>query len=581
MTTPQPSIDSFELGDYLSLLRRRWWIVVGLACACLLLGAAYTVVSPKSYTATSSVFVTPNAANITQAVGGRTSGAINMDNESQIVQSDAVAALVAKQLHSTNLADLINQITVVVPANTTVLQISCAAPAAKQAAACAQDFANSYLASRQATAQTKINAQMQQEETRAAPLQAQAIDLQNKIDALPSSSPRLAADHAALENVSSQLAPLRAAIASFGASTNYNSGYIITSAVPPRTPSSPRKLLYLPAALMVGLLVGLIAAFIVDRRDDRIHSARDLPRFLDVPVLFRPYRGKARLDTSVASARSGAGHAFTELAQSLTTSLGDGNHVILVAGTSDRPGVSVVAANLAATLARTRGDVILVCADMSYSLSPEMLGVAEGRGLAELIAGSATVDEVARQSTAAPRLRVITPGVDTAAALQQVQYDASRRMISAMRSEARYVVVEVAGTSDGADTLSLAEFADAALIVAELGQTQRSEVAACIQRLDRLRTEVLGAAVLPTLNRAARTTARSAASAWEAQAPQRVPSGDASDGPHRRGDQQRRPAAAGPESRDPDELREPRPAGSATPEEVGARPRADKSARGI
>ena len=169
MTTPQPSMDSFELGDYLSLLRRRWWIVVGLACACLLLGAAYTVVSPKSYTATSSVFVTPNAANITQAVGGRTSGAINMDNESQIVQSDAVAALVAKQLHSTNLADLINQITVVVPANTTVLQISCAAPSAKQSAACAQDFANSYLASRQATAQTKINAQMQQEEARAAP----------------------------------------------------------------------------------------------------------------------------------------------------------------------------------------------------------------------------------------------------------------------------------------------------------------------------------------------------------------------------------------------------------------------------
>ncbi len=82
------------------------------------------------------------------------------------------------------------------------------------------------------------------------------------------------------------MAPLRSAIASLGASTNYNAGYMITNAVPPTSPSSPRKLLYLPSGLMVGLLLGLIAAFIADRRDDRIHAPRDLPRFLDVPILF-------------------------------------------------------------------------------------------------------------------------------------------------------------------------------------------------------------------------------------------------------------------------------------------------------
>ncbi len=61
--------------------------------------------------------------------------------------------------------------------------------------------------------------------------------------------------------------------------------------------------------------------------------------------------------------------------------------MLLVAGASAGPGVSIVAANLAATLARIRGDVILVCADLESSLSPQLLGLANGRGLAEVISG--------------------------------------------------------------------------------------------------------------------------------------------------------------------------------------------------
>jgi capsular polysaccharide biosynthesis protein/Mrp family chromosome partitioning ATPase len=553
--TVHASTDSFELGDYVGLIRRRMWIVLAFTCAGLLLSAAYTVVHHKTYTATASVFVNVNAANATELVGGRTSGAINMDNEAQIVQSDTVASLVAKNLGKvTSLATLIKQVSVAVPANTTVLQISCSQGSPARAAKCAQDFANSYLISRQNTAQVKISTDLQQEQSRAAPLEAQLVALENKINALPASSPKLTADHAQLENISSQLGPLRSTIASLGASTNYNAGYIITNAVPPTSPSSPRKLLYLPAGLMAGLLIGLIAAFAVERRDDRIHAARDLPRFLDVPVLFSTSDG-SRLHVSVAPARSRAGQAFTELAQTLAASLGDGNHVLLVAGASAGPGVSIVAANLAATLARVRGDVMLVCADLDYSLSPQLLGLGNGRGLAEVITGAAAIDEVATPSPDRPRLRVIRPGLDQATALRQVQYDSSRRLVASLRGEVRYVVLEVAGTSDGADTLSLAEFADAALIVAEVGKTERSEVASCVRRLDHLRTEILGAAVLPGLGRAARTAGRSAAPAQPGRAARREPSSNGS-----------------AETRRPDQVREQRQ------EEVGARSRAESSA---
>lgn len=552
--TVHASTDSFEIGDYIGVFRRRIWVVLAFACAGLLLSTAYTVVHHKSYTATASVYVNSNAANATALVGGRTSGAINMDNEAQIVQSDTVASLVAKKLGKvTSLGALIKQVTVSVPPNTTVLQISCSQGSAVRASKCAQDFANSYLVSRQATAESKINSDLKQEEGRAAPLEAQAVALQDKINSLPSSSPKLTADRTQLEDIASQLGPLRSTIASLGASTNFSAGYIITNAIPPTSPSSPRKALYIPAGLMLGLLIGLIAAFVIERRDDRIHTARDLPRFLDVPVLFSTSDG-SRLSASVVSARSRAGQAFTELAQTLATSLGEGNHVLVVAGASTGPGVSIVSANLAATLARIRGDVILVCADLDYSLSPQLLGIAGERGLAEVITGDATMDEVATAWSENSRLRVITPGSDKTAALLEVQYDPCRRLVAAMRSEARYVVVEVTGTSEGADTLSLAEFADAALIVAEVGKTERGDVASCIGRLDHLRTEVLGAAVLPHLGRVARAPARPAPTR-SARIPKREPSPSTS-----------------AENQRAEQVREQRQ------EEVGARARPDTSA---
>lgn len=558
--TVQASTDSFEIGDYIGLLRRRLWIVLAFTCVGLLLAAAYTLVHHKSYTATASVSVNSNAANATQLVGGRTSGAINMDNEAQIVQSDSVASVAAKSLgRVTSLGTLIKQVTVTVPPNTTVLQISCSQGSSARAAKCAQDFANAYLTSRQATARAKISADMKQEQARAKPLEAQLVALQNKINGLPSSSPKLAADHAQLADIASELGPLRSTIASLGASTNFNAGNIITNAVPPTSPSSPRKLLYLPSGLMVGLLIGLVAAFTVERRDDRIHAARDLPRFLDVPVLFSTPDG-SHLHASVAPARSRAGQTFTELAQTLATSLGEGNHVLLVAGASAGPAASIVSANLAATLARIRGDVILLCADLDYSLSPQLLGMASERGFAELLTGASTVDEVATPWSELPRLRVIPPGLDKAAALREVQYDSCRRLVVGLRGEARYVVVEVAGTAEGTDTLSLAEFADAALIVAEVNRTERSEVTSCIRRLDHLQTEVIGAAVLPELGRAARAAARSAPTR-SARMRQREPSRNGS-----------------AEIRRPDPAGEQRPEREQREEEVGARSRTDTAA---
>ncbi len=488
-----PRSDSFEVTDYVGVLRRRWWIVFGLVCLGALAAAAYVAVTPKSYKATSSVQVSANAANNNNVAGSRTGTGptVNMDNEAQFVKSTTVAAQAGKYLHSQrSVVQLATQVSVAVPANTSFLNISCTARSADGAQACAQAFARAYLTLRQTAAIDKIANERAQLVATAKPLQAQAIKLKSKVKSLPLNSTELAVTKAQLQDT--------------------NPGSIVTPAAVPLAPSNPKPLLYIPSGLLMGLLLGVVLAFAVDRRDDRIHSAKDVERFLDMPVLFSLPQKRLSPQTSTVSPRSRTGRAFTDLAQSVAAGLGDGNHVILVAGTSAGESGSVIAANLAATLARTRSDVILVCADLRDAVTPLLLGVGDGRGLAEVLAGTATVSEVARRPAEVARLRVITPGVDTAAALNHLQHDSTRRIVAELQRDARYVVIEAQATGDGADTFSLAEFADAAVVVIEVSSTRQSEAADSIHRLDRMRTAVLGATVLPPIRGKARAPARSA-----------------------------------------------------------------------
>lgn len=505
--------DSFELSDYLGVLRRRWRIIVAFTILGTLAAAAYIVVAPKAYTATSSVYVTTNAANVSELLGDKTTTEVNMDNEAAIVTSNSVATLVLTALHSTLTPyQVIQQVSVTVPANTQILRISCSRPSARGSAACAEAFAAAYLTSRSATAQTKVQSQIRADEARETTLEAQSVKLQAQLLTLRTGTSRAAAAHELLANISTQLGPLRAAVAALGASNNYKAGYVITAAAPPGAPSSPRKLLYGPSGLMAGLLIGLILAFAADRRDGRVHSAPDVERFLDLPVLFTLAQRQLGLQSTLVPPRSTTGRAFTELAGAVASTLGDGNHVLLVAGTSAGPDTSVVAANLSATLARVRSDVVLICADQQGSLSSQLAGIGVGPGLAELIAGAATVGDVVRPCAEVPRLRVIAPGVDTGA-VDDLQYDVCRRMVVELHRGARYIIIDAGVTTDGGAGLSLAEFADAAIIVVQAGTTQREEIADCVRRLGRIRTEVLGAAVLPAPSRAAARAYRSSAAA--------------------------------------------------------------------
>jgi Mrp family chromosome partitioning ATPase len=326
--------------------------------------------------------------------------------------------------------------------------------------------------------------------------------LSTKIGTLPRNSPTRAADVALRASDKSKLNKLTQEYATTnGQLANTNGGSVNNVATPPGKPSSPKKSLIIPSGLVVGLLIGLIVAFLVDRRDKRIHNAAHAERVLDLPVLLDLPPGAFGREVSIASPRSKTGQGFTDLAHAVAAALGEGNHIVFVAGATPGPAGSVVAANLAVTLARTHSEVVLVCANMNSTVAPKLLGLGEGEGLAELIAGNATVRDVVQGPAGMPGLWVITPGADPSLAFYHLQHDTARALTSQLRRDARYVIIEAQAADDGADTFALGEFADAALVTLEVDRSTKTDALECARRLRQLRTPVLGTAMLPALGR--------------------------------------------------------------------------------
>jgi capsular polysaccharide biosynthesis protein len=493
--------DSFEFAGYLGVLRRRWWIILVLACVGILGAGAYIAQSPKGYTATATVNVTATGISQNQGsgavAGGRTSSAVNLDTEVQIVQSSSVAAIAASTLHSSLTPQaLVKNISVAVPANSSVLQISCTARSAQQSAACANAFAAAYLTNRTATATNTDNAELKTIRNQLTALEKRTAQLSIQSRSLPVNSPQRASAQAQLQTAASQLRALAnqsAALSASGAAAS--GGSIITKATPPTIPSSPKKKIILPSGLLAGLLIGLVIAFAWDKRDTRIKNPRNLGH-LGAPALIA-LSAKDLDGQTLADPRSRAGQGFSELARSTTASLGE-DHLVLVAGASAGAAASVVAANLATALTRTHSAVILVCAGGSGTTG--LLGVPESRRLdmraaAELAAGDLSVDALALQPAGFPGLRLIV----LAEELHDLHHAEARALAEQLRDHADYTVVEAPAGSAGPDSLALAEYCAAALLAVEVSATRREDIEESIQRITRLGAPVLGLVAVPRL----------------------------------------------------------------------------------
>jgi capsular polysaccharide biosynthesis protein len=472
-----------ELRSYSGFLRRQWWVITLGALLGLLLALVALAKVPKQYTAAAQVLVASTGIDVTNSTSGRTSGDVNLDTEAQIVKSTTIATGAQQLLHSsTSPTDLALQVTVTVPPNTTILSIACTDSTPTDAQQCAHAFAKTYLDQRQATAVASQTADVKSLDAAIATVQQAYDALSAKIQNLPANSAERLSGERQLQTYTVTLNQLSTREWT-SKTTQILAGTITSDAELPTGPSSPDKVIFLGAGLVIGLLLGLGVALLRTRADRRVRDADMLERETGLEVL-------ADLPDAHAS-RNAHTQAVVQLRNAVSAAINPDHRVLLVAAASDGRGAGVVASRLAEALARSGSDVILIHTDPDGYDGPERPGVAD----ALVEGGPATALLVASDQVGG--LRILGPGRDPERTGPLLQTGAVRFMVAELLADADYVVMSAPSTSESADAQTLARLAHAALLVVQRARTTTDDVDVALHQFHQVGTTVLGAVLVP------------------------------------------------------------------------------------
>jgi capsular exopolysaccharide synthesis family protein len=280
---------------------------------------------------------------------------------------------------------------------------------------------------------------------------------------------------------------------------------VVDRAFPPRAPFSPRPLIELSLALMIGLFLGIGSAFALEAWDNTLRAPEDVERVLGLPTLARipaapgdrpSGPAPASADVDLSSHRSPASvlaESFRDLRTALSLSAA-GATPRLLALTSTRPGEgkSTIAINLATVLAQSGRKVLLVDSDLRRPRLHRALGVRNGVGLSTVLCGKASLGEAA-QATPVPGLSLLPSGPvppNPAELLDSPSFDA----LLAEIGDAGYdsAVLDSTPLLTVADGAIVSARAEGTLMVIEADRTTRDEARRALEKIRQGPAKILG-----------------------------------------------------------------------------------------
>jgi len=270
---------------------------------------------------------------------------------------------------------------------------------------------------------------------------------------------------------------------------------VITSASMPKAPSSPNHLIDLVAGLVIGLLLGVAFAFVLDRRDDRLRSPAELEDEVRAPILAAIPPSSSSKPIIAQDGQSRAADAYRDLrTRLLQLTRRDRAKVLLITSASgeDR---AAVAANLAVSLAMAGQQVVLVAADLRASQTHELFGAAGRPGLSELVRDRATLQEALR-ATSTENLMLLPAGAPVADPGSVLIGPAAEEVFELLRDSFDLVVVDGPGVLTAPDSAALADLTDTIVFVADGRKTTRARIVAAMTQLGEWREKLVGSVLM-------------------------------------------------------------------------------------
>lgn len=204
---------------------------------------------------------------------------------------------------------------------------------------------------------------------------------------------------------------------------------------------------------------------------------------------------KATLIT-LTDPRSAAAEAYRSLRTNLMfASVERPLETLLVTSSAQSEDKSVVLANLAVTFAQAGNKTIIVDADLRRPAQHELWGIANERGLTDMILQDTAMSSPPLVATDIPNLSVLPSGKLPPVPSDVLSSAKMSEVIGVLRARAHYILFDAPPILVAADAALLGAKVDGVVLAMRVGATRRDQAARAKQTLERVHVRLLGVAL--------------------------------------------------------------------------------------
>jgi capsular exopolysaccharide synthesis family protein len=292
--------------------------------------------------------------------------------------------------------------------------------------------------------------------------------------------------------------------------------HIVDLAPQLRKATSPHRPMIIAIGAMISCMLGLFLAFAREsfintiRTPDDVKECVGLASLAMVPTIPQgsPEGGRSALPTSLqvpspngfrtippvikTEMYTAEAEAIRDLRTGLMLSrAGAPPKVVLVTSSLAGEGKTTVAMNLAIVLAQG-GRTCLIDGDMRGAMVGKAIHLQSKTGLSQLLAGTASLDQVLAQPPDFPNLTILPVGLLPPNPADLIASEQMQAVMIALRNKFDSIVIDSPPVIHFSDARVLSSLADVVVVVARYGLTTRRSLTRCVDILDEVRAPIAG-----------------------------------------------------------------------------------------
>jgi succinoglycan biosynthesis transport protein ExoP len=494
-----------ELRQYFSVLRKWLWLIV--VAAVVAGGASYyaTAQLPNQYQASAKIMVGQSYQSLNPTTGQLATSSALAQTYVQLVKTSLVLQGVIDELGlNLSIAALRNMVNASQIEGTQIIEIRVTDTNRTRVANIANAVAHQLSLLGPATSDTElakrrefVQSQIDDLEKKIQDADKQIQDLENSIKV--TTSVRDAADkRAQVEQLRTQQATWQQQYTQY---VNYitpqtpNTLSVLEQADVPDAPFAPNMALNVGLALVVGIILAVAVAFLIEYLDDTLKSKEDISRVLAISTLgeIGSLRGsKGDKLVTANEPRSANAEAYRILRTNISFSSVDKPlRSILLTSASPSEGKSITAANLAITMAQAGYRTVLVDCDLRKPSQQKIFGVSNDTGLTNCLLSHTNLNNFMRP-TRVENLRLLPSGPIPPNPAELLGSRSMTELLAALQTESDILIVDSPPVLAVADASILTRVLDGVLLVVDSGQTRRDAALRAKESLSQAGARILG-----------------------------------------------------------------------------------------